>query len=302
MKTTAFFAALLLALNTIFASEHAGQLERKTREFFLTLDAADYAKLRGMLAPGFKFSAPFLPASVDAETYIGIQSGFKTGFPDIKHAVVEGIESGNTFAFQGHFSGTNTGTLQGNPPSGNRVSLPFQAFLKFDAAGKISDIDVQFDNAAFVQQLTAGLPAPASEQAKNKQTVLNFYDWYGAKHDVESCVSLFDAAVFKIENGSFGTMDLPAFKQLGYEFLKIFPDLKMTVEHIVAEGDLVIATTRFTGTQQGDIAAIPATGKKVDYQSVDVWRLKDGKLVWNSSFSDDLKFLQQLGAIPNMGK
>lgn len=302
MKTTAFFAALLLALNTLFANDHAGQLHRKTLEFYAVLDAADEVQVRAMLAKDFKFTAPFAPVAVSTDAYMGILQGFKTAFPDMKHTVVEGIESANTFAYRAQFTGTNTGPMQGNPPSGNRVNVPFQGYIKFDANGKISNIDILFDNAAFVQQLTAGLPAPTSEQAKNKQTVLNFYDWYGTKHDVESCVSLFDAAVFKIENGSFGTMDLPAFKQLGYEFLKIFPDLKMTVEHIVAEGDLVVATIRFTGTQQGDMAAIPATGKKVDYQSVDVWRLKDGKLVWNSSFSDDLKLLQQLGAIPKMGK
>ncbi len=53
-------------------------------------------------------------------------------------------------------------------------------------------------------------------------------------------------------------------------FHNAFPDFHMTVEDIVAEGDLVGARFRQTGTHQGDLFGIPATGRQVDFEEMAV--------------------------------
>ncbi len=141
-----------------------------------------------------------------------------------------------------------------------------------------------------------------SQADRNKDVVRNFYNWYGVQHNVEACESLFDATTFKIEEPSMGKLDLNGYKQLGMDFLKAFPDLKINILSIVAEGDQVAVLSRATGTQKAPIMGIPATGKMIDYMGTEFWTLKNGKIVWCKALNDNLTFMQQLGVIPPNGK
>ena len=81
-------------------------------------------------------------------------------------------------------------------------------------------------------------------------------------------------------------------------FLKAFPDLHLTVEDMIAEGDKVV--TRFTsrGTQTGAFMGIPPTGKQVTVSSIVIARIADGKIVEEWGLDDQMGMLQQLGVIP----
>ena len=66
---------------------------------------------------------------------------------------------------------------------------------------------------------------------------------------------------------------------------KAFPDLKMTVNNMVAEGDLVAVYWTFRGTHTHDgYANLPATGTKVSMTGITIWRIVDGKITdeWSS--------------------
>lgn len=58
-----------------------------------------------------------------------------------------------------------------------------------------------------------------------------------------------------------------------------FPDLRVTVEPIVAEGDMVAWLRRHSGTHQGDFLGVPASGQSVTWQSLAMSQIKDGKIV-----------------------
>ena len=78
-----------------------------------------------------------------------------------------------------------------------------------------------------------------------------------------------------------------------------FPDLRMEVEDVVADGARVVARVRFTGTHRGEFMGMPATGKSVDVQLIDMFRFGDDGLVrehWG--VMDALAMMQQLGAVP----
>jgi steroid delta-isomerase-like uncharacterized protein len=81
--------------------------------------------------------------------------------------------------------------------------------------------------------------------------------------------------------------------------LAAFPDLRMAVEDVVANGDKVVARVRYTGTNRGEFMAMPATGKSVDVQLIDMFRFgDDGLLREHWGVSDSLALMQQLGFVP----
>jgi steroid delta-isomerase-like uncharacterized protein len=77
-----------------------------------------------------------------------------------------------------------------------------------------------------------------------------------------------------------------------------FPDAEMTIELLVAEGDLVAVWGKYTGTHTGPMGEIPATGKKIDSDFGGIHRLENGKIVETWVTWDNVTMLQQLGLFP----
>ncbi len=78
-------------------------------------------------------------------------------------------------------------------------------------------------------------------------------------------------------------------------FLKpAFPDLTVEIQQQVAEGDLVTTHKKFHATHQAEFMGIPATGKKVEMEVMDIIRLDDGKFVEHWNVVDWQNILQQL--------
>jgi steroid delta-isomerase-like uncharacterized protein len=77
-----------------------------------------------------------------------------------------------------------------------------------------------------------------------------------------------------------------------------FPDRNLTIDDVVAEGDRVVVRTTLSGTHQGEMQGIPATGKAVNQPSVSIFRLANGKIVEGWFATDNLSMMQQLGVIP----
>ena len=82
-------------------------------------------------------------------------------------------------------------------------------------------------------------------------------------------------------------------------YLAAFPDLRMEAEDVLVSGDKVVARTRATGTHQGEFMGMPATGRSIDVQLIDILRFGDDGLVHEHwGVFDALAMMQQLGAIP----
>jgi steroid delta-isomerase-like uncharacterized protein len=81
------------------------------------------------------------------------------------------------------------------------------------------------------------------------------------------------------------------------------PDIRFTVEHLVAEGDKVVGAFSVRGTHTGALWGIPASGCKVSFLAIDVWRFRDGKIVERcAAVADFLGALQQMGVVPMLGQ
>jgi steroid delta-isomerase-like uncharacterized protein len=85
-------------------------------------------------------------------------------------------------------------------------------------------------------------------------------------------------------------------------FRTAFPDLHLTVEEMLADGDRVI--TRFTvrGTHRGPFRGIPATNRTIDITGIAIDRVVDAKRVEGWAVLDVLGLMQQIGAIVQAGE
>ena len=88
-------------------------------------------------------------------------------------------------------------------------------------------------------------------------------------------------------------------KQLFHMYRAAFPDLRLEPQDVLVSGDKAVARVRATGTHQGEFLGMPATGKSVAVQLIDITRFGDDGLArehWG--VFDALALMQQLGAIP----
>jgi steroid delta-isomerase-like uncharacterized protein len=81
-----------------------------------------------------------------------------------------------------------------------------------------------------------------------------------------------------------------------------FPDLRLTVEDILAEGETVVARWSCRGTHKGDLNGIAPTGKQFNVTGVSMVRFTNGKMSEGFVNWDALSLMQQLGVVPELAK
>ena len=79
--------------------------------------------------------------------------------------------------------------------------------------------------------------------------------------------------------------------------IKAFPDLHVTIEDIIAEGDKVCTCLQETATHTGEYRGFAPTGNKLSYTVVAIWRIVEDKIVEGWITYDQMDFLKQLGVI-----
>lgn len=89
-----------------------------------------------------------------------------------------------------------------------------------------------------------------------------------------------------------------ALKEVFARLHRAFPDLHVTVEDVVAEGDKVVSRNSVTGTHQGDYMGLPATGRPVAYNEIFIFRFVDGRIAETWGVVDVLAQMKQLGMLP----
>ena len=79
---------------------------------------------------------------------------------------------------------------------------------------------------------------------------------------------------------------------------RAFPDLHLTIEDLVAEGEKVVARDTVTGTHKGDYMGLAPTGKFISYPEIFICRFANGKIAETWGIVDVLSQLRQLGTLP----
>jgi steroid delta-isomerase-like uncharacterized protein len=91
------------------------------------------------------------------------------------------------------------------------------------------------------------------------------------------------------------------FKPFFRNFRAAFPDLRVTVERTITEGDLVAAHCLVRGTHRGDALGTPATNRAVEFSGMCIVRAAGGQLVEGWNCFDFLTCYQQIGLLPQLG-
>lgn len=87
-------------------------------------------------------------------------------------------------------------------------------------------------------------------------------------------------------------------KRLASTFLTAFPDLSLSVDAQIAEGDTVVSRVTARGTHTGDLMGIPPTGKQMTMPFITIMRLAGGKIAEEWEIVDEAGLLRQLGILP----
>jgi predicted ester cyclase len=92
-------------------------------------------------------------------------------------------------------------------------------------------------------------------------------------------------------------LDSQAWTRFLAGFVDGFPDLQITIEDALGEGDLVAQRVHFAGTHTGEFQGLPPTGRKVSFSGLELNRFVDGRVEEHWFQLDALSLLQQLGLV-----
>ena len=136
-----------------------------------------------------------------------------------------------------------------------------------------------------------------SVQDDNKAFVRRFFDYIN--NDPLAPIDEFFATSYAYHNSSMPDVkDLSSLKEFNTAAYTAFPDIRFTIEDLVAEGDKVVYRASARGTHKGEFMGIASTGKQVTFTSIVISRIASGKFQEDWESLDGLYVLQQLGAAP----
>jgi len=286
------------------------------RRFFEEMwNNRDLDLVEELISPDMQGHAPtgeFTGYEGERQTILGTVQAF----PDLVITIDQMIAEDNKVALLTTYHGTHTGTLMGQiPPSGNEITVTGGILFHF-AAGKVVEAWSYLDMTGLMQQIGAMTPPrPAPEDYAwlppttltgdpgdpevNKTMIMRFVEEVWNQQDLEPIVELFHPEMGG-SNPPVDYMYLPympntrdgAFTQSVKDYLVALPDLHCTIHDIVAEGDKAMAHWTVTGTHQGELAGVPATGRSVTFSGHTMYRFADGQIV-DSWWAWDLMGLMQ---------
>src|SRR5215467_3273144 len=132
---------------------------------------------------------------------------------------------------------------------------------------------------------------------ENNALARRAYDAFNQRNLLAGYYELF-APDFVLHNASMTIQGLEAYQQFISMYLTAFPDARLTLEDVIAEGDKVVTRQTFRGTHRGELMGIAPTGKQVSGTGMVITRIANGKAVEQWANYDDLGLLQQLGVVP----
>ena len=131
---------------------------------------------------------------------------------------------------------------------------------------------------------------------KNKKVVRDFYEEVFRKRDL----TVLDKFMHDeyIQHNQDTAQGKAGFIEFHIGFFAAIPDFSTTINQIVADGDLVFVYNTITGTHSGEgFLGYPPTGNRIHFDTVDMFRLRDGKLCEHWDVADTRALFTQVGAL-----
>ncbi|MDZ4844659.1 MAG: ester cyclase family protein [Chitinophagales bacterium] len=247
---------------------------------------------------------------------------YRASFPDMKMTFHHVVADGDMLMAHATWSGTNSGPFMGGPSTGKTVASEFVYILRFENGKTAEHWEVE-DNLGFMIQMGLIPPQGDAPAPANHPT----YDWNAtvandSAKEVQMKAS-YTAMMAMIQAGDLSTLDqyldadfkehmkvpgvavadgIEGAKQIMAMWKQAYPDLKVTINKVAAEGDMLIAYFTSEGTFAGGIPGLPAEaiGKKVKADGIDIIRFNaEGKAAEHWDLTDHYTEMIQLGLLPD---
>jgi predicted ester cyclase len=139
-----------------------------------------------------------------------------------------------------------------------------------------------------------------AQETSNKATIRRLHDAIkgGAELISQTLDEIVEPDVLFHAPVPTGATGAQALKQVWPVLLRAFPDLHVTVEDLIEEGDKVVCRNTVTGTHQGEYMGLTPTGKSVTYNEIFICRFANGRIAEIWGVVDVFSLMKQLGMIP----
>jgi steroid delta-isomerase-like uncharacterized protein len=139
--------------------------------------------------------------------------------------------------------------------------------------------------------------------ADNKAIVRRLYEEVWNKRRIELVDEIISPShALHDPNVSGSAIGPEAYKRQVTLFVTSFPDLRFSIEDVVAEKEKLVVAWTISGTHKREFMGIPATNKKVSFDGITINHIVNGKIMDSYVSWDALGMLQQLGAAPPLGQ
>jgi steroid delta-isomerase-like uncharacterized protein len=167
-----------------------------------------------------------------------------------------------------------------------------------DGVGRSSGVAVRWPRALIGALILAGSltgPAAAETIHDRKAVARRVFDEVFTHGEFDVAYELY--APDFVNHASARDVGLAEDQQAAREWRAAVPDLRMTVDMMVAEGELVTVLWTADGTHTGTGNGLPATGRPVRARGVTIWRIADGRIREEWSVFDQARVMVQLGLL-----
>jgi steroid delta-isomerase-like uncharacterized protein len=137
-----------------------------------------------------------------------------------------------------------------------------------------------------------------AEAASNKTTFTQFHDAINTgavEHISKTIDDIVEPDVLIRTPLHVEATGAQALKEVTVMLLRSFPDLHVTVEDLIEEGDKVAGRNTVTGTHRGDYMGLSPTGKSIAYKEIFIFRFVNGRIAETWGVVDVFSQMQQLG-------
>jgi steroid delta-isomerase-like uncharacterized protein len=244
------------------------------------------------------------------------------------------IGEGNRIVALFSLSGTHQGSYMGVPATGKRVRVQELNFYRFED-GMLVELWPTPDILGVMKQIGGGPPpramlavmravsgiggllrreapdgavaelpptdlAATREAVRNKELLRRSIEEVWNEHDWSAAAGAYaDDVVVHTPYYDEPLRGRDAFRRFHEAMHGAYPDLHLAVEDVIAEGDLVAARWRTSGTHTGELFGTPATGKRVRFLELAMARFTDGKATEIWWLPDRTAQMSQLGLMPS---
>lgn len=140
------------------------------------------------------------------------------------------------------------------------------------------------------------LQSQSKIEEANKELVRSFTRTVFVDHRPDRAVEFFDPQG-KWHGGNFGTVEgAQNIAGLLTAVVGGLPDIRATEQDIIVKDDTVVVRLVVEGTHKGNLLGFPATNRRVRWDAIDMYKIKNGKIMDDWASEDGVKILADIGA------